>query len=90
MLSTHERIHGCEVKIPETYFFCKGRPKFLIKTDKNEWLSMMNIPEKLELTEIRKDLPLFVRNRRIKSNVQNLNGKAPAPRYFNFAYRECI
>lgn len=66
LLSTHERIHGCEVRIPETYFLVKGKVKFMVKTDKNGCLSMVNYPEsKLEFTEIRKDLPVFVRNRKI-------------------------
>lgn len=64
LLSTHDRIHGCEIKIPETYFFVKGRPKIMVRTDRNGFLTAMNSSEKLELTEIRKDLPIFVRNRK--------------------------
>lgn len=68
LLSTHDKIHGCEVLIPETYFFCKGKPKFMVKTDKerSNFLTSVSQPEKLELTEIRKDLPLFVRNKKFK------------------------
>ncbi|CAI2362026.1 unnamed protein product [Moneuplotes crassus] len=64
LLSPHDRIHGCELLIPETYFFVKGRPKMMIKSDRNNFLTCIKVPEKLELTEIRKDLPQFCRNRR--------------------------
>lgn len=69
LLSTHDKVHGCEVLIPETYFFAKGKPKFMVKVDKEKgkFLTSVKTPEKLELTEIRKDLPMFIRTR--KENI---------------------
>lgn len=41
---------------------------------------MINIPEKLEFTEIRKDLPVFVRNRKINKNNQSKGAKVSTQR----------
>jgi hypothetical protein len=66
LLSTHDKVHGCEILIPETYFFVKGKPKYMAKSDKNGFLTSVRHHDKLELTEIRKDLPQYVRNRKVK------------------------
>ncbi|CAI2361980.1 unnamed protein product [Moneuplotes crassus] len=71
LLSTHDRIHGCEILIPETYFFTKGASKLMIKSDKNNFLTSVKVPEKLDLTEIRKDLPQFTRNRMTAAKYSN-------------------
>lgn len=73
LLSTHDKIHGCEILIPETYFFIKGKTRFMVKSDKNGFLISVKNPDKLDLTEIRKDLPQFVRNRMTKE-VRNETG----------------
>ena len=43
----------------------------MVRSDKNGFLTSIKIPEKLELTEIRKDLPQFVRNRKNAPKIPN-------------------
>lgn len=45
----------------------------MVKSDKNGFLISVRNPEKLDLTEIRKDIPQFVRNRMVKE-VRNETG----------------
>lgn len=51
----------------------------MVKTDKSNFLTAIKSPDKLELTEIRKDLPLFVRNRRFREMHPEGNTQPNSP-----------
>lgn len=45
MLSSNEKIYGCEVCIPETVIMESGLPKLYVKTDKNGCIVSNNKPK---------------------------------------------
>jgi len=47
-----DKFKGCELIFPETVFFKGGKPKLMIKSDKDFCLVAIKNPEKLKLPAI--------------------------------------
>jgi len=55
LLPYSEKIKGCELIFPDTVFFEDGKPKVIIKTEKDYCLISQKGPVKLSLVNILKD-----------------------------------
>ena len=63
-----DKYKGCELIFPETVLFKGGKPKLLIKTDKDFCLTATRNPEKLKLPTIQKELANIVNLRKNDHN----------------------
>jgi len=63
LLPPSDKICGCELLLPETAIFEGGKPKFIVKTDKDGCIVMMN-KAKMGLEELRRTFATVVRERK--------------------------
>jgi hypothetical protein len=64
LLPPSDKIKGCELVFPDTVFFEKGKPKVLIKSDKDLCLTSVRAPTKLSKENLQKEFPTLFRERR--------------------------
>ena len=64
-----DKFKGCEIIFPDTVFFKAGKPKLIVRCDKDFCLTSMRNPEKLKLPAIQKDFANIFRERK-----RDLNG----------------
>ena len=64
LLPCNEKIRGCELIFPDTVFFRKGKPKVIIKNDKEYCLVTVKQINKLNLQNIYKEFSNVVRERK--------------------------
>jgi|LauGreDrversion4_2_1035121.scaffolds.fasta_scaffold436532_1 hypothetical protein len=69
LLAGSDKVKGCELILPDTVFFKKGKPTIIIKSDTRDYcLVGITHPKKLSLQSIYKDFQNVVRRRK-KDNV---------------------
>jgi len=64
LLPINEKIRGCELIFPDTVLFHRGKPKVIIKNDKEYCLMPIRQLSKLNLQSIYKDFSNVVRERK--------------------------
>jgi hypothetical protein len=64
LLPINEKIKGCEMIFPDTVIFSKGKPRLIIKNDRDHCLIGVRHPSKLNLQSIYKDFSNIVRERK--------------------------
>jgi hypothetical protein len=65
LLPTNDKIRGCELIFPDSVIFSKnGKPKLIVKDDKEHCLMAIKQPSKLNLQSIYKDFSNVVRERK--------------------------
>ena len=64
LLPINEKIRGCECIFPDTVLFSKGKPKVIIKMDREFCLQAIKQMSKLNLQSIYKDFSNIVRERK--------------------------
>lgn len=65
LLSTNEKVKGCELIFPDTAFFKNGKPILVIRSDPREFCLLgIRHPKKLSLPSIYKDFQNVVRRRK--------------------------
>jgi hypothetical protein len=69
LLPSHvEKFKGCELIFPETVLFKGGKPKMMVKTDKDFCLVATKNPDKLKLPQIQKEFANIVNLRKKDRN----------------------
>jgi hypothetical protein len=64
LLPINEKIRGCELIFPDTVLFQRGKPKVIIRNDKEYCLMAVRQMSKLNLQSIYKDFSNVVRDRK--------------------------
>ena len=64
LLPPNEKLRGCQAVFPDSVFFVNGKPKFIVRTDKENCLFAIRQESKLNLLEIRRTFSTIVRNRK--------------------------
>jgi hypothetical protein len=63
-----DKYKGCELIFLETCFFKAGKPKVVIKTDKEFCMIAVRNPEKLKLTSVKHEFAAIMRDRHKDTN----------------------
>ena len=69
LIPMNEKLHGWELKFPDTVFYAKGKAKFLIKTDKDGHLTANRNSTKLTIHQIRNDFTAIVIKRKRADDI---------------------
>lgn len=64
LLPFSDKIKGCELIFPDTVFFKNGKPRIIIRSDKDLCLQGIKAPSRLNLTTIFKDFQNITRERK--------------------------
>jgi hypothetical protein len=64
LLPLNDKIRGCELIFPDTVFFYRGKPRFIVKNDREYCLLPIRQLSKLNLQAIYKDFSNVVRERK--------------------------
>ena len=64
LLPINEKIRGCELIFPDTVLFHRGKPKVIIRNDKEYCLMAVKQMSKLNLQSIYKEFSNVVRERK--------------------------
>lgn len=64
LLPSNDKIRGCELIFPDTVLFSKGKPKLIIKNDREYCLMAVRQMSKLNLQAIYKEFSNVVRERK--------------------------
>ena len=65
LISPTNDFKGCEINFPECVFFSKsGKPSFMVKNDKDGWLTAITQESSLQIYKIRRNLANTIRNRK--------------------------
>ena len=64
LLPASEKIWGCELIFPDTALFFRGKPKVIIRNDRECCLMAVKLETKLNLQSIYKDFSNVVRERK--------------------------
>jgi len=76
LLPYSDKIKGCELLFPDTVFYVNGKPKILIKSDKEQCLVSTKSANKLLKESLQKELTNIFRARK-KDNVGIFGVKYP-------------
>ena len=76
LLPYSEKIRGCELLFPDTVFYLNGKPKIIIKSDKEQCLVSTKSASKLSQGSLQKELTIIYRSR-IKDNISLFALKYP-------------
>jgi hypothetical protein len=76
LLPYSDKIKGCELLFPDTVFYANGKPKILIKSDKEQCLVSTKSANKLLKESLQKELTNIFRARK-KDNVGIFGIKYP-------------
>jgi hypothetical protein len=76
LLPYSDKIRGCELIFPDTVFYTNGKPKIMIKSDKEQFLISTKNANKLTKEQLQKELTLIFRSRK-KDNIGFFQQKYP-------------
>jgi len=84
LIPINEKIKGCEIKFPDTVIFHRGKPRCIIKTDKDGCLITNKNANKMTLHQIRNDFFSIVRKRRKEGDTSNTSKIRMSPTRVRF------